>query len=622
MCGITGIFDANPEAFVPVNVVESMCQVIRHRGPDDQGTYCKGQIGLGVRRLSIIGVATGHMPIHNEDGSLWVVFNGEIYNFQRLRADLENRNHRFYTCSDTEVLVHLYEDFGIDFVKHLRGMFAIALWDEKSRRLVLVRDRLGIKPVYYWDQGSRVLFGSELKCLLEAPGPKPSISLPAINHYLSVGYVPDPAAIFEGVRKLPPGHLAVVESGKEVGVHRYWELPWPDESYLPPEDECCERLRELVTECVKLRLASEVPLGALLSGGLDSSTVVGVMSGLMDRPVKTFSIGFAERDFSELAFARKVARHFRTEHHELVVKPQAVDMAEDLMGYFDEPFGDPSAIPTYLVSRLARESVTVALSGDGGDEVFVGYERYLEARRQQAFDWLPRSLRRHVLLPLSDSLPYGAFGKRYLRRMALEDGLARYMDCTVIPNPTKYRIVTADFRSQVSADQTGFVLDHGPSNHHVRDLLDEITHFDTLTELPGDILTKVDRMSMAHSLEVRVPLLDHVLVEYASRLPVRYKLRGQTGKYIFKKAFAALLPSDTLNRSKMGFAVPLRHWFARDLYSLLRDVLFDSRTVQRGYFRPEVLEAFLREHATGRRDHSYMLWSLMALELWHRKAGY
>lgn len=342
----------------------------------------------------------------------------------------------------------------------------------------------------------------------------------------------------------------------------------------------------------------------------------------MDRPVKTFSIGFAEKDFSELAFARRVAEHFKTDHQELVVEPQAVEMAESLMGYFDEPFGDASAIPTYLVSKLARGSVTVALSGDGGDEVFAGYGRYQEARRQRVFDWIPRPLRRHVLLPLSQRLPYATYGKRYLHRMALEDGLARYRDCTLIPDSTKQRLISSDFRAQLTNHRSHSKLGHNGSNGHRRGLLDQIVHDDTLNELPGDILTKVDRMSMAHSLEVRVPLLDHVLVEYAARLPLNYKLRGQTGKYIFKKAFASMLPTETLTRSKMGFAIPLRHWFARDLYGFLRDVLLDSRAVQRGYFRQTFLETLLCEHATGRRDHSYMLWSLMSLELWHRNTGY
>jgi len=621
MCGIAGIFNSDPEKTISPELLERMCTVIRHRGPDDQGVYCQGQIGLGVRRLSIIGLATGHMPIHNEDNSIWVVFNGEIYNFQSLRANLEARGHRFYTTSDTEVIVHLYEEHGTEFVQYLRGMFAIALWDEKLRRLVLVRDRLGIKPLYYWPQANRLLFGSELKCLLQVPGRKPAINLKAVNHYLSFGYVPDPESIFIGVKKLPPGHRMVVQADS-INIEKYWDLPWPEESNLPTEDECCEQLRELLRESVKLRLISEVPLGALLSGGFDSSSVVAMMSQLMDRPVKTFSIGFEEKDFSELAHARRVAQHFHTDHHELVVRPQAAEIAQNLMGFFDEPFGDPSAVPTYLVSRLARGSVTVALSGDGGDEVFAGYTRYAEAQRQQAFDKIPHAVRRSVLLPLSRHLPYATYGKRYLRRIALEDGIARYFDCTLIPDAIKEELVSEDFRCQVGTLDSVAELRSSYTNGHHSTLLDEILHLDTATELPGDILTKVDRMSMAHSLEVRVPLLDHVLVEYVSRLPIRYKLRGQTGKYIFKKALGHLLPKEIQQRSKMGFAIPLTHWFANDLHDFLRDVLFDSRSAQRGYFRLEFLNTLVREHATGRRDHSYMLWSLMALELWHRNAGF
>ncbi|HVN17603.1 MAG TPA: asparagine synthase (glutamine-hydrolyzing) [Dongiaceae bacterium] len=620
MCGIAGIFDSDAAANVAPQTVEQMCSVIRHRGPDDQGVHCHGQIGLGVRRLSIIGVATGHMPIHNEDKSISVVFNGEIYNFADLRVLLESRGHHFYTSSDTEVIVHLYEDHGDDLVKQLRGMFAFALWDSKLHRLLLVRDRLGIKPLYYWHQGSQILFGSELKSLLQTPGPKPAIDLKALNDYLSFGYVPDPETIFAGVKKLPPGHILIADK-TGANTRRYWELPWPEHSNVPHEDECRERIYELLQEAVKLRLVSEVPLGALLSGGLDSSTVVALMSRLLNRPVKTFSIGFAEEDFSELSYARSVAQRFQTEHHELIVRPQATDMAQSLMGHFDEPFGDPSAIPTYLVSQLARQSITVALSGDGGDELFAGYTRYSEAQRQQFFDRVPRALRRRVLLPLSRRLPHSAYGKRYLRRMGLPDGMARYFECTLIPEGLKEELVSDDFRAQAGRLSSFPELGRAVLNGHGGSLVERIMYLDTVTELPGDILTKVDRMSMAHSLEVRVPLLDHVLVEYVARLPVNYKLRGTTKKYIFKKAFGHLLPEQILNRPKMGFALPLQHWFSNDLKDFLRDVLFDSRAMQRGYFRPAFVDKLVEEHARGRRDHSYLLWSLMALELWHRNTG-
>jgi asparagine synthase (glutamine-hydrolysing) len=620
MCGIAGIFNLDPGADVSRETVERMCAVIRHRGPDDQGVYSEGRIGLGARRLSIIDLVTGNMPIHNEDSTVWVVFNGEIYNFHVLRTRLESQGHRFYTNSDTEVLVHLYEEYDVDFVDHLRGMFAIALWDAKSQKLVLVRDRLGIKPLHYWVQANRVLFGSELKCLLQASDPKPAVNLQAVNYYLSLGYVPDPHSIFDGIKKLEPGHLMVCQTG-QTEIRKYWELPWPHESNAPAEEECCERLKELLTESVKLRLVSDVPLGAFLSGGLDSSTVVALMAGLLDRPVKTFSIGFAEKDFSELGYARRVAQHYGTDHHELIVDPRAVQLAEHLAVHFDEPFGDPSAIPTYLVSKLAHESVTVALSGDGGDEMFAGYPRYPEARRQQVWDWVPRSFRQGVLLPLSRRMPHSAYGKRYLRRAALPDGLARYFECAVLPYAIKEQLVSEEFQDQIGSLNCTSELCRTVSNGRKHTLLEQILYLDTTSELPADILTKVDRMSMAHSLEVRVPLLDHVFVEYVARLPTRYKLRGQTMKYCFKKAFGPLLPDEILHRSKMGFGIPLRYWFAHDLHDFVRDVLFDSRAMQRGYFRTDFLEALVREHSNGRRDHSYLLWSLMALELWHRQAG-
>jgi asparagine synthase (glutamine-hydrolysing) len=560
------------------------------------------------------------MPVHNEDSSIWVVFNGEIYNFKLLRSRLERQGHRFYTSTDTEVLVHLYEEHGVNFVSQLRGMFAIALWDASSRQLVLARDRLGIKPLYYSVRGRSVFFGSELKCLLQALAPKPAINLQAVNQYLTLGFVPDPLVIVKEVQKLPPGHLLVCREG-HFELKKYWELPWPRESNVPSEDECSERLKELLTEAVKLRLVSDVPLGAFLSGGLDSSTVVGLMAGLSNRPVKTFSIGFAESDFSELGYARKVAKHYGTDHHELIVKPEAVNLAERLVGHFDEPFGDPSAIPTYLVSKLARESVTVAISGDGGDELFAGYPRYAEARRQQVFDWVPNHLRQKLLLPLSRSLPSGAYLKRYLRRAALPSGLERYMECAVLSLSLKEQLVSKEFQDQVGSLNCTAELCRPAFRDNKHTLLERILYLDTMTELPGDILTKVDRMSMAHSLEVRVPLLDHVFVEYVASLPLRYKLRGNTMKYCFKKAFGSLLPPEIRRRPKKGFGIPIRHWFRRDLRDFLNDVLFDSRAIERQYFRPQFLETLVHEHLVGRRDHSGVLWSVMALELWHRQSG-
>lgn len=620
MCGIAGIFEYEANGAVSADVLVRMCQVIRHRGPDDQGIYCRGQIGLGARRLSIIDLATGHQPLSSEDGSVWVAFNGEIYNFRELRPPLEAKGHRFSTSTDTEVIVHLYEEHGVDFVRHLRGMFGIALWDARARQLLLVRDRLGIKPLYYWAQSHRLLFGSELKCLLQVPGGRPSVDLEAVNRYVSLGYVPEPGSIFQGISKLPPGHMLIARPGV-VEVRPYWELPWPDESAPPSEEECCERLRELLLESVRLRLISDVPLGALLSGGLDSSTVVALMTRLINRPVKTFSIGFAEKDFSELAYARQVAKHLGTEHHELVVEPKACDLVKQLMGYFDEPFGDPSAVPTFLVSQLARESVTVALSGDGGDELFAGYDRYQEARRHQVYDWLPQPLRRNVLLPLSDRLPYFMYGKNYLHHIALDDGLERYLNATMLPLPMKQRLVSREFLACVGSLDCSKVFRQVIPNGHARPLLERIVYLDTKTELPGDILAKVDRMSMAHSLEVRVPLLDHAFVEFVARLPMHHKLRGNVTKYIFRKAFGDLLPPEIWRRPKMGFALPIRHWFAGDLREFVYDALLGAGAAQRGYFDKLFVEGLLHEHERGRRDNSYFLWRLLALEMWHGNFG-
>jgi len=617
VCGIAGIFEYDKSAAVQPGVVAHMCEVIRHRGPDDQRVHCEGPIGLGARRLSIIDLATGGQPLSNEDGSVWVAFNGEIYNFLELKPGLEAKGHRFSTKTDTEVIVHLYEEYGIDFVQHLRGMFAIALWDARTKQLILVRDRLGIKPLYYWPQPNRLLFGSELKCLLAAPSERPSIDLNSLSSYISIGYCPDPDSIFDGVHKLPPGHLLIVKP-RSTEVRQYWELPWPDEKASLSENEACERLRELMLESVRLRLISDVPLGAMLSGGVDSSTVVALMSRLMDRPVKTFSIGFAEKDFSELDYARKVAQHLETDHHELVVEPHAVKLVEQLMGYFDEPFGDASAVPTFLVSQLARQSVTVALSGDGGDELFAGYDRYLEMRRQRAFDFLPQRLRKNVLLPLSEKLPYRSYGKNYLRRVALPDGFERYMDAAMVPLPVKRQLLSAEFQSRLGSLDASTALRQAMPNGQGHELLDRIVYLDTKSELPGDILTKVDRMSMGNSLEVRVPILDHKVAEFAARLPMQWKLRGNTTKYLFKKAFGQMLPPEILTRPKMGFALPLRHWFAGEMREFLHDALLDSRARSRGYFNPDFVGELIREHVSARRDNSHLLWRLLALEIWHR----
>lgn len=624
MCGIAGILNYEAQRPVPAEIVRRMCSVITHRGPDDEGIWCQGPVGLGARRLSIIDLEAGHQPLANEDESVWVVFNGEIYNFSELRRELERQGHRFKTRTDTEVIVHLYETSGPACVERLRGMFALALWDIRRHQLFLARDRLGIKPLYYAAQPHRFLFGSELKCLLQVPGFVPEINLEALNHYVSLSYVPEPLSIFAGVRKLSPGHWLLVRPGR-FREHQYWELPWPEKngnSHKPREEECAEQIRALLQESVRLHRVSDVPLGAFLSGGIDSSTVAAVMTRLTDRPVKTFSIGFSEPDFNELEYSRRVARHLGTDHHELVVRPEAITLVEQLFGYFDEPFGDSSAIPTFLLSQMARGSVTVALSGDGGDELFAGYCHYPEARRQRVFDLLPRPLRRHLLRPLSERLPPGMYGKNYLRHIALDTPWERLLNALTLPDHLKQRLLSPELRQQVKQADTHLFLSGFVASANGAGLLERALYLDTKVGLPGDMLTKVDRMSMAHSLEVRVPLLDHVFVEYVARLPLHFKLRRFTTKYILKKAFRGWLPAEILERPKMGFGVPLRHWFRGPLRGYLEDILFSPRAANRGYFQMEFLRSLVEEHGKGRRDHSDLLWALLALELWHRQVGW
>lgn len=623
MCGIAGIFHYQADEPVPAPVVRRMCTAITHRGPDDEGYYCQGPVGLGARRLSIIDLETGHQPLANEDETVWVVFNGEIYNFAELRQELEQQGHRFRTRTDTEVIVHLYEELGTACVERLRGMFVLAVWDARRRQLFLARDRLGIKPLYYAAQPHRFMFGSELKCLLQVPDWSPSIDLEALSHYVSLSYVPEPLSIFAGVSKLPPGHWLLVRPGR-VQLQQYWELPWPERNGHErklSEEQCAEEIRTLFAESIRLHRVSDVPLGAFLSGGIDSSTVVAVLSRLSDRPVKTFSIGFPQPGFNELEHARRVAQRLGTDHHELIVQPQAIGLVEQLTAYFDEPFGDVSALPTFLLAQLARRSVTVALSGDGGDELFAGYSHYLEARRQQVFDLLPPPLRRHLLRPLSERLPRGMYGKNYLRHIALESGWDRLLNSLTLPLPLKQELLTPEVQAQVKSLDTGAFLEQALGTQDGFSPLERALYLDTKMGLPGDMLTKVDRMSMAHSLEVRVPFLDHVFVEYVARLPLRFKLRGFTTKYILKKAFRDWLPAETLARPKMGFDVPLRHWFRRELRDYLQDVLLGSRAAGRGYFRMESVRSLVGEHLRGRRDHSRLLWSLLALEIWHRHAG-
>jgi asparagine synthase (glutamine-hydrolysing) len=621
MCGIAG-FVESPSHPTPFDrdagreLVHAMCSVIRHRGPDDEGVWTADGIAIGMRRLSIIDLSTGHQPIHNEDGTVWIVFNGEIYNFRELRRSLEAAGHRFYTTADTETIVHAYEEWGVSAIERLRGMFGLAIWDGRTRTLLLARDRVGIKPLYYADTRGRLYFGSELKSLLCAPDVPRDLDLDALDHFLSFLYTPRDRSIFSGVQKLPPGHLLLWHDGRSE-IRRYWQVP-ATEGFDGSEADAVAALRGVLSDAVRSHMVSDVPLGAFLSGGIDSSLVVGLMAEASDRPVKTFSIGFDEPAFDELEHARRVARHFGTDHHEFVVKPDGVAILDRLVMHFDEPFGDASAIPTWYVSEMARQHVTVVLSGDGGDELFGGYDRYLPHPRVAAFDRCsPRALRRVAALAAS-RLPHGARGKNFLRHVSRDDR-GRYVDSIrffsadekpALLSPEVRRALAGPDPEQALAGRFGrFASLSWPS---------QMMRFDVETYLPDDVLTKVDRMSMAHSIESRVPLLDNEVVQFASAIPATLKIKNGRRKHILKEVAASLLPRGILERRKQGFGVPLGVWFRGGLRELFADTLLSQRALERGYFQPAFVRRLVSEHLAGTRDHTLRLWQLVVFERWHR----
>ncbi|HEU4938833.1 MAG TPA: asparagine synthase (glutamine-hydrolyzing) [Vicinamibacterales bacterium] len=626
MCGIAGFADSrvdrgwndNSDATANDNAtLGRMCEAIRHRGPDDEGRRLMPGVALGMRRLSIIDLATGQQPIHNEDQSVWVVFNGEIYNYAELRAELIGRGHRFYTNSDTETIVHAYEEWGQAGFARLRGMFGIALWDSRDGSLWLARDRVGIKPLHYTVIGGRLYFASEIKSILASGGINPTLDFAALDHYLSFLYTPRDASIFAGIQKLPPGHLLQWHAGRQR-ITPYWEMP--SEQWRPAsEQEAADSLRGVLRDAVRSHLMSEVPLGAFLSGGVDSSLVVGLMAEASTQPVRTFSIGFDDPRYDELEHARVVARHFATDHHEFVVKPDALAIIDDLIAHFDEPFGDSSAIPTWYVSEIARQHVTVVLSGDGGDELFGGYERYSPHPRIAAFDRYAPPASRKLASLVWPLLPHGATGKNFLRRVARDDR-GRYLDQIGYFQPDEKRALLSDdvLRATGNADAEARLGRHFARLSHLPwDA--QMMHFDFATYLPEDILTKVDRMSMAHSIESRVPLLDNSVVDFAATLPADLKIKNGRKKHLLKEAAANLLPSQILNRRKQGFAVPVGGWFRGDLRDFFADVLLSQRARQRGYFNGRFVDRIVREHMTGRRDHTLRLWALVVFELWHRQ---
>jgi len=619
MCGIAGKVSATG----PVDglLLDRMCSAVEHRGPDSRGVFVEDGVGLGVQRLRVIDLVTGDQPIYNEDRSVVVVQNGEIYNYQALRVELERRGHEFATRTDTEVIVHLYEEHGADCVHWLRGMFAFALWDTERQQLLLARDRVGKKPLFYAIKGATLWFASEARAILEDPAIERDVDFDAVDSFLQFQYVPHPLSAFAALRKLPPAHTLLWHEGR-VQIDRYWRL-----SYRPgdvaDEQEAHERIREMLLEATSLRLRSDVPLGAFLSGGVDSSAVVAAMAAQGGR-VKTFSIGFGAEGYDETAYAREVATLFDTDHHELRVEPKTIEILPRLVWHYAEPFADPSAIPSFYLSELTRRHVTVALNGDGGDESFAGYTRYL-GRRADRIVALPRHLRaalaRAVRLLGPGETDHG-FRARLERAtyVAQLPAYQRYATWVAyFDERERAELYTPEFRESLGARTTAPTVIAAPYlESDAQDDINRLLDVDVQTYLPGDLLVKMDIASMAHSLEVRSPLLDHRLMELAAGLPGAWKLARGTTKKVFKDALRPWLPEHILERPKWGFAVPLGRWFRTELRHVPRETLLDRRSLDRGFFRESRIRELIRQHETGAHDNTEKLWALIQLELWLR----
>jgi asparagine synthase (glutamine-hydrolysing) len=626
MCGIAGIFDHRGYAAVDRALLRRMTGVLRHRGPDGDGFHDAPGIGLGHRRLAIIDIAGGAQPIFNEDHTVSIVFNGEIYNFQALMAQLAALGHRFGTRSDTEVIVHAWEEWGEACLDRFNGMFAFALWDARSETLFLARDRLGEKPLYYsFLADGRLIFASELKSLALCPDLDRRLDPMAIEEFFAFGYVPDPRSIYRGVRKLPPAHYLLVRRGQPVATpRRYWDIRFDDEVAMRSE-EAAEELISRLRQSVRLRMIADVPLGAFLSGGVDSSGVVAMMAGLRREPLSTFSIAFGSRDWDESAYAAAVAARYRTNHHVRMVEPDSFDLVERLAGVYDEPFGDSSAIPTFRVSATAREQVTVALSGDGGDEIFAGYRRYrfhcLEERVRRL---LPQRVRAPVfgalgrLYPKLDRLPRPLRAKTTLMELSCDAAGGYFAALSVCGDALRQRLYSPALERELAGYSAIEVV-----RRHMRDCrsehpLSQAQYVDLKTYLPGDILTKVDRASMANSLEVRVPLLDHTIVEWAARLPPALRLHRLDGKHVFKQALRPYIPRDILYRPKQGFVAPLAAWFRGSLRGRLAEALDSPALRASGLFDMRFVEMLVAQHQSGAFDHGAALWTLSMFEAFLR----
>jgi asparagine synthase (glutamine-hydrolysing) len=623
MCGIVGLVRNDGKA-IDEALLSRMCNAIRHRGPDEDGFYVNGSAGLAMRRLAIIDLKSGQQPIHNQDRSAWIVFNGEIYNYLELREKLEKLGHKFYTNSDTEAIVHAYDQYGVDCPKHLRGMFAFAIWNEHTQELFLARDRVGKKPLLYALVNGQLIFGSEFSALLLHPDISRDIQPEALDYYLSFMCIPAPLTAYCAIRKLEPGHWLRWRKG-EIETQRYWQPDFTKKLDIG-EEEAGERTVEILRDAVKVRLMSEVPLGAFLSGGIDSSAVVALMAQESSEPVKTFSIGFEEQDFSELHHARRIAEHVGTDHHEFIVRPDAVEVLPILVEHYGEPYADSSAVPTYYVAKETRKYVTVALNGDGGDESFAGYERYIAMGITEKYRKVPPVLRESIirravdLIPVSPAKRSKINSAKRLLEVVSRPGVQRYMHWMSAFNERLKEPLYSDFFRQqtAEADATG-VLGMWFKRANGIGLVDALLLTDQMTYLPNDLLVKVDIATMAVSLEARSPFLDHHVIEFAASLPQKLKLRGLTSKYLLKKVLRKLLPSENLNRRKMGFGVPIGHWFRGKMQPFLREVILSDKALRRGLFKPEAVKQLVELHVRRERDYSHQLWTLLMLELWFNR---
>jgi asparagine synthase (glutamine-hydrolysing) len=630
MCGIVGFVNAvspPPQQADGREILERMNHCIVHRGPDEDGFYFKENVGLAMRRLSIIDLAGGRQPIHNHDRTKWIVYNGEVYNYRELRADLEKRGDRFYTNSDTEVILHLYDRYGADCLQYLRGMFAFAIWDEKDKSLFVARDRVGKKPLLYSHQANGdFVFGSEFRALLAHPAVSREVDYEAIDNFISYLCVPAPLTAFRQIRKLEPGHWLRWKDGK-IETERYW-LPDFSKKIKISAREAEEETLRILREAVRLRMISEVPLGAFLSGGVDSSTVVALMAEASgEKPVKTFSIGFEEQDYSELRYARRVAEHVGAEYHEFIVKPDALEVLPILVEHYGEPYADPSAIPTYYVSRETRRYVTVALNGDGGDESFVGYERHVAMKFAETYHKLPQFLRGGIIEPSLTAIPasnnfrnrFVRF-QRFLRAASMPKAERYYSWLSSFDDDAKAEVYTADLKNLTARANPPEVLAKYIARANGKGIIDATLLADLMHYLPNDLLVKVDIASMANSLEARSPFLDHKLIEFAASLPENVKQQGRDTKTLLKKVAARLVPREVIYRPKMGFGVPLRYWLAEgDLSEFTREVLLSERFAGRGLFNRSVVERLIDEQRRDARDNTWKIWTLLMLELWFRK---